>query len=71
MSKVINLPCVTSLNLPPNRILQGAWSKLEGVVLIGWDKHGDFYFASSIADGGDVLWLLEKAKKELLETSGR
>ena len=69
MSKVINLPCVTSLNLPPNRILQGAWSKLRGAVLIGWDTYGDFYFASSIADGGDVLWLMEKAKKELLEIS--
>lgn len=70
MTKVINLPCVTVYNLPPNRVLQGAWSKLTGVVLIGWDKEGEFYFASSIADGGDVLWLLEKAKKELLEDDG-
>lgn len=67
MSKIIILPCVTSLNLPPNRVLQGAWGKLQGVVVIGWEKQGDFYFASSIADGGDVMWLLEKAKKELLD----
>jgi hypothetical protein len=67
MSKVIVLPCVTNLNFPPNRTLQGAWSKLSGVVIIGWDKDDNFYFASSIADGGDVLWLLEKAKKELMD----
>jgi hypothetical protein len=67
MSKVINLPCVTSIDLPPNRVLQGAWGKLKGVVLIGWDKDNEFYFASSIADGYEVLWLLEMAKKELME----
>lgn len=40
---------------------------LASVVVIGWDADGDMYFASSAADGGEVLWLLESAKKALLD----
>jgi len=31
------------------------------------DKDDDFYFASSKSDGRDIIWLLEHAKKKLLE----
>jgi len=58
---------VTRLNLPVNRILDNAPRDMDVAVVIGWDADGDFYFASSVADGADVLWLLEKAKKKLLE----
>lgn len=57
---------VTQLDLPPDRLLEAALGKLEGVVIVGYDKQGAEYFASSYADGGDVLWLLEKAKLKLL-----
>ena len=68
MAKVIPLGGVTRLDLPVDRILEAAKKKLEGVVLLGYDKDGAFYFASTYADGGEVLWLLEKLKKQLLET---
>lgn len=58
---------VTKLDLPPDRLLDMAKGKLESVVLIGFDKDGELYFASSKADGGDVLWFMELAKKKLLE----
>lgn len=58
---------VTKLDLPPDRILEQAIGKLKGVVVIGWDHDGQFYGASSYADGGDCLWLLELCKKALLE----
>lgn len=64
---VIPLGVVTRLDLPPDRILSEAIGKLEGVVLIGWDLDGEIYKASSIADGGEVLWLLERTKAALLE----
>lgn len=66
MAKVIPLNNVTRLDLPPNRILEGALDELEDVVLMGHDKEGNFYFASSIADGGSVLWLMENLKLKLL-----
>lgn len=47
-------------------MLENTKGKLEGVILIGYDKQGEEYFASSYADGGDVLWLLERMKLRLL-----
>lgn len=68
MDNVIPLGCITKLDLPVDRILEAAKERLDSVVLIGWDKDGELYFASTKADGGDVLWLLEKAKQALLNT---
>ena len=65
--KVLFLNNTTRLNLPANRILQGAMDKLDSVVIAGHTKDGEEYFDSSLADGGDVLWLLERMKKKLLE----
>ena len=67
-SNVIELPVITRLDIPPERILKRAKkADLREVVVVGVDNDGEFYFASSVADGGSVLWLFEKAKKELLE----
>ena len=65
---VIPLGNATRLDLPADRVLDAAKGHLtDGVVIIGFDGNGEFYFASSIADGGEVLWLLEMSKKQLLE----
>ena len=66
ISNVINLDLVTRLDLPANRVLEEAIDKLGRVVIMGYDNDGDFYFASSIADGGEVLWLTEVMKQRLL-----
>lgn len=68
MGNVIDWHGITKHDLPPDRLLNAALDKLESVVIIGFDKDGDEYFASSLADGGDVLWLMERAKIELLRT---
>lgn len=65
-AKVIELDLPTRLNVPPDRILKAAVGKLDGVLLIGFDKEGEPYFASSYADGGDALWLMELCKLALL-----
>lgn len=67
MSNIIPLNCVTSLDLPADRVLNEAIEKLDKVVILGYDKEGEEYFASSIADGGSVLWLMERLKLQLLE----
>lgn len=64
---VVVLPVVTTLDLPPDRILEAALEKLESVVIMGYDKDGNEYFASSFADGGDVLWIMERSKLKLLK----
>jgi len=65
--KLVYFNGVTRLDLPADRILENAPKEMQTAVVIGWDADGDFYFASSAADGADVLWLLEMAKKKLLE----
>ena len=68
MSNVTVLNTVTRLDIPVERVLSSAQEKgLESAVVIGWDADGDFYFASSVSDGAETLWLLEIAKKRLLE----
>lgn len=67
-SNVVVLPVVTRLDLPPERILSAAiGAELKSVVVVGYDKDGEEYFASSLADGGDVVWLMERAKLKLLK----
>jgi hypothetical protein len=59
---------VTKLDLPADRVLEQAMGRLDKVVIAGWLKDGDEYFASSIADGADVVWLFERLKLKLLQT---
>jgi hypothetical protein len=68
MTNVIEPSFITKLDIPTERILRKAQdANLGTVVVVGWDEGGEFYFASSVADGGETLWLLEMAKKKLLE----
>jgi hypothetical protein len=68
MSNVIEASFMTTLDIPCERILRKATeADLETVIVIGREKDGELYFASSVADGGDVLWLMEIAKKALLD----
>ena len=65
--KVVNFSGITRLDIPPERILRGALKRdLESVVVMGWTKDGDTYFASGMADGGDVMWLMRKCEQVLL-----
>jgi hypothetical protein len=67
-SNVVPFPGVTSLDTPPERVLEvAAERELDEIVIIGCRKDGGFYFASSFADGGDVIWLLERAKHKLMQ----
>lgn len=67
VAKVIQFRGITRLNLDPDTVLENNKGKLEGLVILGYDKDGDEYFASTYADGSEVLWLLERCKKMLLE----
>ena len=71
LDNVVILPVVTRLDVPAERVLNAALdADLDGVVVIGKQKDGGYYFSSSLADGGDVLWLLEWAKLALMRAGG-
>lgn len=51
----------------PDRVLDIAKaSKLNDVVVIGWDAEGKFYSDSSILDGAEINWLLDILKLDLI-----
>ncbi len=60
---------VTLLDVPAERVLLRAReARLESVVILGYDPDGNEYFASSVADGATVVWLMERCKLQLLRT---
>ena len=61
----------TRLDTPAARVLTTASdASLQTAIVIGWDSTGEFYFASSAADGAEVLWLIELAKIKLMNEAG-
>lgn len=68
-ARVIPLGMVTRLDLPVERVLEQAKDRMDHVVLMGWDKEGELYFASTFADGGEVMWLLEQCKIALMKAA--
>jgi hypothetical protein len=65
-SNVVELDVVTTLDIPAERVLRNA-AGITTAVVLGYNEDGSFYFASSVADGAEVLWLLKLAEKRLLE----
>lgn len=65
--KVTTLSTITSLDLHPDKVLEAAIGKLSDVVILGYDKEGDEYFASSMGDNQESLWIAERFKKMLME----
>lgn len=67
MGDVVPLGGITKLDLPPERVLNAALeADLSEVIIMGRDQEGNEYFASSIADGADVVWLAERMKIQLI-----
>ncbi len=68
MTDVITFTGITRVPSDARQTLTNALAAdLTTAVVIGWDRNGKLYFASSEPDGGSVLWLMEVSKKKLLE----
>lgn len=66
-TNVETLRIVTPLSVSPSRILADAMEAgMSEVVVIGFDRDNEEYFAASEADAGAVLYHLERAKLRLL-----
>jgi hypothetical protein len=67
MADVISFPGVTKLDLDPERVLRKAMEAgVTEVVIVGFDKGGNDYFASSVADAGNVIYHLRRAEHRLM-----
>jgi hypothetical protein len=71
MTNVVRLDVVTRLDLQPDDVLTEAIGQYPGGVFIaGYDDDGHVQIASSIADGGTILWMMEVAKMRLMAIAG-
>lgn len=63
MGDVIILPVETTLDLPLDRVLDGAReAEVSCALVLGYGKDGAFYMASQECDAGKILILLERAR---------
>lgn len=58
---IVELGCITRLDIPPEKILSRAIdADLQSVVIVGYDQDGNEYFASSVADGAQAMYHLQR-----------
>ena len=62
MNNIIDLPNTQTAD----ELLNEAKGNLQDVLIVGYDRDGDFYLLTDLADT-ESLWLLETAKKQLME----
>ena len=67
MGDVVDLPVITRLDQDADKMLESAKGRLDEIVIVGLDKHGNEYFSSNKSDGATALWHLERAKYKLLK----
>ena len=66
-TNVTALGGITRLEVDANRVIdKAAEVDFSHVVIIGFDAAGNEYFASSYADGAEVVWHIERAKFKLM-----
>lgn len=67
MDKTTYIPTKTTLPIPPERVLEGAIKDgLQEVFVVGICKDGTLYTASSTSEIGDMLLLMERAKRSIM-----
>lgn len=58
---------VTTLEIAPDKVLKAAIDNLDIVIVIGVERDGKDYFASSTGDAKEMLWLVERFKTDLMK----
>ncbi len=66
--KVVDLADFTEVGDSVEEVLKGAGEKVKSnLVILGWDEDDSLYVSAANSTNKDVLWLLEVAKKFILE----
>ena len=66
-SNVVDLDCATLLDIPAEKMLTAAIdANLKHILIIGEDQDGEEHLATSTSDLALIVWMLERAKLEIL-----
>ena len=66
-AKVYAFDGLTKYDIDSDFVLEAAKGKMENVWVLGIDKDGEEYFASSTGDLGDALLIVELFKKRIIQ----
>ena len=67
MADIINFPDKGTIgDIPISEVIENC-KQLDMIVVMGYDKDGNEYFASSSGDAQEVYWLLGRFRKFLEE----
>lgn len=67
---VIVFPGFTTLDIPVERPLKAALKEvdnIEDIFICGRMKDGAYFFASSTANGPEIVWMIERAKQVIMD----
>ena len=67
MGEVLHFPGDTDLN--PDALLQRAQGELDSALILGVDTDGGEYFAGTMTDPAEVLWLMERLKHAIMRAA--
>lgn len=68
---VVDFTGKTVVEGSPDQVLKHAIGQIEEVaIVIGTDRNGELYFASSTSAAADISWQIERAKQLLYRTAG-
>lgn len=66
MTEVIEFPKEARHEVEPDVVLSEAMGQLTDVVVVGWDKDGNDFYHSSMADAKQAYWHLARAQWRLM-----
>lgn len=65
---VIQFCGTTTVDIEAEKVLDGALNHgLDSVLVLGMDRDGEFYAASTTSDPQHLLWLMEKMRFILMD----
>lgn len=69
-NNIVPFTGLTTVDLPPDQILEGALEKLKEVVVLGVEiDTGSLYVAGNSGSLADVNWLIDQCKTLILNSS--
>lgn len=65
MGEVVDLNCITTVDLSPDSVLEAAKGQYDYVLVVGFKPDGEFAMASSESDMAKVAYVASKVLHEL------
>lgn len=66
LGNVVHAPIISRVDCSADDTVRKALGELDSVVIVGYDRKGNEYYASNVADGANALWHLQRGVHNLM-----